>query len=69
MPRGDKSHIMKYRVNVLSEKDLHQFNDLVVPILSQISQLRLENQNINKLRDSLLSKLMRGELEVDKLGL
>lgn len=68
MPRGDKSHIMKYGIYVLSEKDLLQFNELAVPMLSLISHRGYENQKISKLRDCLLAKLMNGEIDLGKLG-
>lgn len=68
MPRGDKSHIMKYGIHVLSEKDLLQFNELAVPMLSLISHRGYENQKINKLRDCLLAKLMNGELSVESVN-
>ena len=41
-----------------------KFNGLIQPIFSQIRSNRKENENLTSLRDTLLPKLMNGEIEV-----
>lgn len=64
MPRGDKQQIMTYTVHVPSDEEIEKFNNLAEPILSQIENNRLENIHLSSLRNSLLPKLMSGELDV-----
>ncbi len=69
MPRGDKQQIMKYPV-VLPEKEaLNHFNGLIVPMLDQIAANRIESNRLASLRDSLLPKLMSGELDVSDIDI
>ena len=41
------------------------FNEVVEPIVSQIFCNSIEHKNLSKIRDSLLPKLLSGELSVD----
>ncbi len=68
MPRGDKAHIMRYGVAVPTRKKLGEFKATGDFVLSQIHCLRSENERLNKLREVILPKLMRGELNLDKIG-
>ena len=67
MPRGDKQQIMTYAVSLPSSDDLRKFNVVAVPILSAIEQSRRENKRLTELRDTLLPKLMSGEIDVSTL--
>ena len=58
MPRGDKQQIMSYPVALPSNEELGEFNDLALPILTQIHSNRSENKRFSAVRDSLLPKLM-----------
>lgn len=64
MPRGDKQQIMTYPVVLPSNNELEDFNSIAFPILEQICSCRLENKRLSALRDSLLPKLMSGEIDV-----
>ena len=44
-----------------------EFNDAVIPMLHQIQASYYENRNLGELRDSLLPKLMSGEINVSKV--
>ncbi len=44
-----------------------QFNDLIFPMMQKIQQSYFENKNLRDLRDSLLPKLMSGEINVSDL--
>lgn len=69
MPRGDKQQIMSYTVVLPSDEELGKFNDLALPILTQIQSNRGENKRLSEVRDALLPKLMSGELDVSDLDL
>lgn len=69
MPRGDKQQIMSYPVYAPTDVELESFNQLAKPVLSQIEHNRLENINLVALRNSLLPKLISGELDVSDIQL
>ena len=64
MPRGDKQQIMTYPVVLPSEEELAGFNTIASPLLEQIYSNGAENKRLSILRDTLLSKLMSGEIDV-----
>ena len=64
MPRGDKQQIMTYPVVLPSEAALDEFNAIALPIIEQIYSNRAENKRLSLLRDTLLPKLMSGEIDV-----
>lgn len=45
-----------------------QFDDIVKPLFKSIFANNLENERLKEVRDSLLSKLMSGEIEVSKIN-
>ena len=67
MPRGDKQQIMSYPVYVPTDIELEAFNQLAKPVLFQIERNRLENIKLVTLRNSLLPKLISGELDVSDI--
>ena len=69
MPRGDKQQIMTYPVILPSKEELEGFNAIALPILKQICSYRAENKRLFALRDSLLPKLMSGEIDVSNIQL
>lgn len=69
MPRGDKQQIMTYPVVLPSEEELAGFNTIASPLLEQIYSNRAENKRLSKLRDTLLPKLMSGEINVSAIQL
>ena len=64
MPRGDKQQIMTYPVVLPSEEELAGFNTIASPVLEQIYSNGAENKRLSILRDTLLPKLMSGEIDV-----
>ena len=55
---------------IIPSKDvLSAFDELIQPIFSQIRNLRDENASLADLRDTLLPKLMSGELDVSDIDL
>ena len=69
MPRGDKQQIMTYPVLLPSEEELAGFNTIASPLLEQIYSNRAENKRLSILRDTLLPKLMSGEIDVSAVQL
>lgn len=69
MPRGDKQQIMTYPVVLPSEEELAGFNTIASPLLEQIYSNRAENKWLSILRDTLLPKLMSGEINVSAIQL
>lgn len=69
MPRGDKQQIMTYPIILPSNQELESFNSLALPILAQIQNNRIENKRLALLRDTLLPKLMSGEIDVSNIQL
>lgn len=69
MPRGDKQQIMNYPIVLPDKESLDLFNGLIVPMLDQIATNRIESNSLVALRDTLLPKLMSGELDISNLDL
>ena len=69
MPRGDKQQIMTYPVVLPSEAALGNFNVIALPLIDQIYSYRAENKRLSLLRDTLLTKLMSGEIDVSDIQL
>lgn len=69
MPRGDKQQIMTYPVVLPSEEELAGFNTIASPLLEQIYSNSAENKRLSILRDTLLLKLMSGEIDVSAIQL
>ena len=71
MTGGAQQHINKNNVEQLEilvppQKILVEYKQIATPIYSLISNICFESQKISKLRDSLLPRLMSGELKLDK---
>ena len=64
MPRGDKQQIMMYPICIPSAEYIEQFSQAVTPMLETVYANRLEANNLAILRDTLLPKLMNGEIDV-----
>ena len=69
MPRGDKRQIMTYPVVIPTEDELRAFDEVAQPILRQIHINSDENTYLAALRDTLLPKLMSGEIDVSDIQL
>ena len=73
MTGGAQQHINKNNVEQLEilvppKKILVEYKQIATPIYSLISNICFESQNISKLRDSLLPRLMSGKLKLDKIN-
>jgi type I restriction enzyme S subunit len=62
-----KTDILKeYQISVSTPEVLSRFSKVIDPIFENIKQVALENRNLIQLRDTLLPKLISGELEVNE---
>lgn len=61
--------LRKMPILIPSKSELEQYNEVVSPIISQITLLVEENKRLSAMRDTLLPKLMSGELDVSEIDL
>ena len=64
-----QQNLKKVPAIIPSKEALSAFDDLIQPIFSQIRNLRDENTHLADLRDTLLPRLMSGELDVSDIDL
>ena len=58
----------KIPISIPSDTKLKQFNSIADPLFSQIESNKKENIKLSTLRDTLLPKLMSGELSVEEVS-
>ena len=58
------THIIKHKILKPNKNILDNFHHFASDITNQIYNLNLQNQRLKELRDSLLPKLMSGEIRV-----
>lgn len=64
-----QQNLKKVPAIIPSKEALSAFDDLIQPVFAQIRNLRDENTNLADLRDTLLPRLMSGELDVSNIEL
>ena len=67
--RTTPSDTLSYELILPSEDELAEFQSLVSPMYAQIRINAIENDRLKRLRDSLLPKLMSGEIDVSAIQL
>ncbi len=67
MPRTNWSDIANYEVAIPPEEKAKEFSELFLPMARCIRANIMESRTLASLRDSLLPKLMRGEVRVSEL--
>lgn len=65
MPRGDKDHIMRFKMAVPPQNIISAFEEVVGPIHECRSHLAEESNTLASLRNWLLPMLMNGQLHVE----
>ena len=60
---------MTYPIALPSEEELDEFNALALPILAQLHSNKSESKRLSATRDTLLPKLMSGEIDVSAVQL
>ena len=68
-PKISQANLNKVPVIIPSEAELKAFDATIQPIFTQIRNLRAENDRLATTRDTLLPKLMSGELDVSDIDL
>lgn len=66
-PKFNKTDFKSLEINYPSDTEVDKFDAKVAPLLNMVCSLERENQRLAQLRDSLLPKLMLGELDVSDL--
>lgn len=64
-----QQNLKKVPAVIPSKEALSAFDDLIQPIFAQIRNLRDENAHLADLRDTILPRLMSGELDVSAIDL
>lgn len=67
--RTTPSTTLEYSIAMADEATILNFCSIVTPMYEQIAQNLCENQRLSKIRDSLLPKLISGELDVSDIEL
>lgn len=60
----NKENLEKLRFNVPSKEKLQDFESKIIPLYKKIKENELENQTLTQLRDTLLPKLISGEVRL-----
>lgn len=63
------THLKKITVPLPDETAIHQFNDQMEPVIDMMNSLRRESKRLAELRNTLLPRLMSGEIDVSRLDL
>ena len=64
MPRTNWADMAKYQIVLPSSEIIYQFEKLIKPLLSQMKKNIMENRLLLSIRDTLIPKLMSGEIRV-----
>lgn len=67
MPRGDKKQIMNYPVYIPSNEELRNFSGFAIDILEAINKNKTECQRLEEIGDTLLPRLMSGEIDLSDI--
>lgn len=66
-PKFNKTDFRASRIRIPSKDELEAFNKKVIPLYNKIELNIFENETLAQLRDTLLPKLMNGEIDLDKI--
>ena len=64
MPRADWGYLSQYPIAIPPLDLVHEFNEVVIPSIEKIHKNLEQIQTLEQLRDTLLPKLMSGEVRV-----
>ena len=62
------THLKQIDLIVPSEEILNEYNDLIFPLIEKMKSLKSEIDQLTKLRDTLLPRLMSGEIDVSEIN-
>ena len=60
-------HIAEMSIGELNIAKVEKYNNLVAPLFKMIGENQNENKKLSQLRDTLLPKLMNGEIDLDNI--
>ena len=60
-------HIAEMSIGELNIAEVEKYNNLVAPLFKMIGENQKENKKLSQLRDTLLPKLMNGEINLDNI--
>ena len=66
-PGLNQTELKSLKINICNKETIENFEINVKPIMENIANNSLENNKLSKLRDTLLPKLMNGEIDLDKI--
>ncbi len=66
-PKFNKTNFKSLKILIPDKRTLSAFNDAYMPIYEQITLFHMENVRLSNLRDTLLPKLMSGEIDVSNI--
>ena len=66
-PGLNQKELYSIEIPIPSKKEIVSFEETVNPLMHQIALLALESRKLSALRDSLLPKLMSGEIDVSDI--
>lgn len=66
-PGLNQVELKSIEINICDKEDILKFESNVKPIMEKIALNSLENKRLADLRDTLLPKLMSGEIDLDKI--
>ena len=66
-PGLNQVELKSIEINICDKKDILKFENNVKPIMEKIALNSLENKKLAELRDTLLPKLMNGEIDLDNI--
>ena len=60
-------HIAEMSIGELNIAEVEKYNNLAAPLFKMIGENQKENKKLSQLRDTLLPKLMNGEIDLDNI--
>jgi len=65
----NKMQFSKIKIILPTNAVLNNFHMLITPEFSEIKEIQYQNQNLSEIRDTLLPKLMSGEIDVSQISI
>ena len=67
VPTLNRNHVHSFEISIPPVNQQNEFADQILPLLLMMENKRKENNILSELRDSLLPKLMSGEIDVSNI--
>ena len=68
-PKISQGNLNSIKAIILDMKVCKEFDSIIQPLFAQIRTIRNENNQLTTIRDTLLPKLMNGEIDIDKTAI